>query len=88
MPFLANNAYLLSSGITATYAYWSINRHDYKWSSEGYIDINTISIDSISGRFSFKAAGSANNADTTTITDGSFNALYVGSRGKVWRGTQ
>jgi hypothetical protein len=78
----------LDSGITATYAYWNVNRHDYKWSSEGYIDINTISIDSISGRFSFKAAGSANNADTTTITDGSFNALYVGSSGKVWRGPQ
>jgi len=77
----------LDSGISAACRYW-YNIHDAKWSCEGYIDINTISIDSISGRFSFKAAGSANNADTTTITDGSFNALYVGSSGKVWRGPQ
>ncbi len=76
----------LNNGIIAIYTFWNVNHHASKWSSDGYIDIATIARNEITGTFSFKAVGDAQNSDTTVISDGIFNAIYGGGTGQLWPG--
>ncbi len=76
----------VESGITAVYTYYDINHSVNKWSSGGYVEIESITKKNISGTFNFTAKGDANNPSTTSITSGSFNALYTGGGDKIWPG--
>lgn len=76
----------VESGTSAIYIYYDINHFVSKWSTGGYVDIESITSKSISGKFNFTANGDANNPSTTNISSGSFNALYVGGGNKEWPG--
>lgn len=78
----------VESGIIAVYTYYDINHSVTKWSTGGYVDIESITRKNISGKFNFTAKGDANNPSTTTISSGSFNAVYSGGGDKEWPGPQ
>lgn len=76
----------IESGIIAVYTYYDINNSVNKWSSGGYVDIESITRKNISGKFNFTAKGDANNPSTTNISSGSFDAVYLGGSDKEWPG--
>ena len=58
------------SGTIAVYTYYDINHDYYKWSNSGYVDIDSISKNVITGSFSFTAQGDATDTTTAHITAG------------------
>jgi hypothetical protein len=77
----------LDSGIIAIYTYWNQNHFDTKWSNDGYIEIKSISRDSISGTFSLTVKGDPTNNEITKISDGEYNAKYDNGYG-FWPGSE
>jgi hypothetical protein len=76
----------VESGTSAIYIYYDINHFVSKWSTGGYVDIESITKKNIRGTFNFTAKGDANNPSTTNISSGSFNAVYSGGSDKEWLG--
>ncbi len=76
----------LDSGIIALYVYTDINHSSDKWSTGGYVDINTLTKDNIKGSFNFTARGDVSDSSLSTITSGSFSAIYTGGNGMTWPG--
>ncbi|MDT0689161.1 hypothetical protein RM549_05155 [Salegentibacter sp. F188] len=76
------------SGVIGVFTHWNQNHYAYKWSESGFIEIESISRDLISGNFSLTVKGDAANPGITTITEGKFNVLYRGGTGKAWEGPE
>jgi hypothetical protein len=74
------------SGTIAVLTYKFGPVYSYKWSTEGYVDVDTLTKDFIKGRFAVKFKGDASDTATTSITKGSFVAPYSGSSGLPWGG--
>jgi hypothetical protein len=68
------------SGTSATYSPGGNSQP--KWSTGGYVDIDSVSEQVITGAFNFMAAGGSSDTTATIITQGQFEVLYVGGSGQ------
>lgn len=76
----------LDSGTIAIYTYHYINIDRYKWSTGGYVKIDSFTKDVIKGTFSFTAQGDITDTTTSYINNGQFYVGYSGGSGAVWTG--
>jgi hypothetical protein len=85
-PFNNTGSVQKDSGTIAVLTYKSGPVYSYKWSTEGYVDVDTLTKNYIKGRFVVKFKGDATDTSTTSISKGSFVAPYSGSSGLLWPG--
>ena len=74
------------SGVIAVLTYKHGPEYSYKWSLDGYVDVDTLTAQYIKGSFAVKFKGDATDTAITTLTNGSFVAPYSGSSGLPWPG--
>lgn len=85
--YFNNKGSILSgSGIAASYTYDNVYTSITKWSTGGFVDIDTITKKTIKGRFNFTAKGEMIDTATSTIQLGSFFAVFTGGSGGIWPG--
>ncbi len=77
--FFNNQLYItLDSGISANYSHYKVYSSSNKWSTGGFVDIESISKDEITGSFNFTAKGDITDSTTSFIKNGKFDVLYAG----------
>ena len=84
--FNNNGSWQQDSGIIAIFNYNNLNVPSTKWSTGGYVDVESVSKERILGKFNFTATGDAIDTSTTKITSGYFHAYYSGFSGMRWPG--
>jgi hypothetical protein len=85
-PFNNIGSVQKDSGTIAVLTYKLGPDYSYKWSTDGYVDIDTLSKEYIKGKFAVNFKGGANDTTSTAVTRGSFVAPYSGSSGLPWPG--
>ena len=74
------------SGIIAIITYRFGPDYSYKWTVDGYVDVDTLTKEYVKGKFAARFRGDATDTSITTLTNGLFVAPYSGSSGLPWPG--
>ena len=75
------------SGVIGTYLYRRNGAERAKWSTSGYVDIESFTRDEMKGSFLFASRGDATDSTVSVTQSGSFYVPYGGGGGSVqWTG--
>ena len=68
----------IDSGVSAFYTYYDINHSSTKWSTGGFVDVDSVSKEEITGSFNFTAKGDITDSTTSSVKNGKFDVSFAG----------